>query len=134
MQKIVFIIIFQILAGQFGYAQNQVITKIVLPKKQGIGLIKTGTTPPLYHPLNKISFSEEQVNNSLLLFNDQPVLKLNKAVKKPVLFFTELSFSDVLENSMNRLKPDLIYTYDDQVTELFKDAPSLFKVKCIIPL
>ena len=110
------------------------IHKIVLPKKQGIGLLKTSSTSPLYHPLNKISFSEEQVNNSLLLFNDQPVLKLNKAVKKPVLFFTELSFSDVLENSMNRLKPDLIYTYDDQVTELFKDAPSLFKVKCIIPL
>ena len=134
MQKIVFIIIFQILPGQLGYAQNQVNTKMVLPKKPGISLMKTSSTLPLYNPLPKIGYAEETANNSLLIFNDQPVLKINKAVKKSVLFFTELSFSDVLENSMNRLKPDLIYTYDDRVTELFKDAPSLFKVKCIIRL
>jgi hypothetical protein len=134
MQKIVFIIIFQILLGQFGFAQKQVITKMIIPLKQNISLIKTGTIPPLYHPIPKTNYAEEPAINSLLLFNDQPVLKLNKPVTKRVSFFTELSFSDVLESSMNTLKPDLIYTYDDQVTELFKDAPSLFKVKCIIAL
>ena len=50
----------------------------------------------------------------------------------PLVITTELSFSDVLEHSMNSLKTGLVNTYDDHITELFKDAPSLFKVKCII--
>ena len=41
------------------------------------------------------------------------------------MFFAELACCDMLQNALNNLKPDLINTYDDQLTELFKDAPSL---------
>jgi hypothetical protein len=91
-------------------------------------------TATLYHALPKIICTAEPADNTALFFNDQPVLKLNKTLKRPVLLLTELSFSDVLENSMNSLKANLISTYDDHITELFKDAPSLVKLKFILPL
>jgi hypothetical protein len=59
---------------------------------------------------------------------------LARAPRKPIVLFTKLSFSDLLENSINGLKVNLVNTYDDFVPELFNDAPSLFKIKCIIPL
>jgi len=133
MPPIVFIFIFSVLFGLTGYSQNQAVAKIVLPGKVFISSLKT-ITPTVYQSLHRINYTEEPVNNSLLHFNDQPLLKLNKIARKPVLLFTELSFSDLFENSMNGLKADLINTYDDHMPELFNDAPSFFKVKCIIQL
>jgi hypothetical protein len=134
MKKIIFIIIFEILLLNHGYAQNQVMVKIVIPENPATTLVKMKTTQTPYHAFSKIIYTAEHADNSLFLFNDQPVLKLNKTLKLPVLLLTELSFSDVLENSMNNLKANLISTYDDHITELFKDAPSLVKLRFILPL
>jgi hypothetical protein len=84
--------------------------------------------------LTRTVFTEEPAKMPLLVFNDQPVLIPAKTVKKAMMFFTELSFSDVLENSINNIRAGIINTYDDHITELFKDAPSLIKVKLIISL
>ena len=132
MQKIVFIIILNLLLAQLGYAQNQAVTKILMPQKISIRLLKTSTTPA--QPLPKNVYIDEPVNISLLHFNDQPVLKLKKTSSKRFMLLTELSFSDVFENSMNGLKVYLINTYDGHIPELFNDAPSLFKIKCILSL
>jgi hypothetical protein len=134
MKKIIFILIFEILLLQFSYAQNQVMAKMVIPENSANTLVKVKTTPTPYHAFSKIIYTAEPADNSLFFFNDQPILKLNKTLKLPVLLLTELSFSDVLENSMNSLKANLISTYDDHIAELFKDAPSLVKLKFILPL
>jgi hypothetical protein len=134
MQQIIFIIILSTLLSQAGYAQNQAVTKIMIPEKAGINLLKTTATQTSYQTVSRTVYSEVPVKVSLLHFNDQPVLKLNKNARKPFMLFTKLSFSDVLENSMNGIKIDLLNTYDSHIPELFKNAPSLFKVKCIFPL
>ncbi|MBK7123314.1 MAG: hypothetical protein IPH68_11160 [Chitinophagaceae bacterium] len=134
MKKIIFTIIFGILLMPFGYTQNQVITKMVIPERSRIALIKMKINAASNQSFPKLVYSAEPADNGLLFFNDSPVLKGNGNIKRAVLLFTELSFGDVLENSMNRLKTGLINTYDDQVTELFKDAPSLIKLKFIFSL
>jgi hypothetical protein len=134
MRQIVFIIILSLFSAQKGIAQNQVVNKLIILQKPRISLSNTGSFLSLYQTLPKPEYKAEAVDFSLLHLNDQPVLKFTKAPGKPVKLFTEFSFSDVLENSMNGLKVNLVNTYDDFVPELFSDAPSLFKVKCIIPL
>ena len=134
MKKTIFIIIVEILLLQFSYAQKQVMAKMVIPENSAGTLVKLKATPNPYHAFPKIVYTAEPADNATLFFNDQPVLKLNRNLKRPVLLLTELSFSDVLENSMNRLKANLINSYDDHITELFKDAPSLVKLRFILPL
>ncbi len=134
MKKTTFIIIFKIVLLLSGYAQKNVITKIVIPQKISISFFKPSTLPYFDHSLIRINKLQGSVNNSRIFFNNQQLIKYKKAVNNPVLIFTELSSSDVLENSLNNLKTDLISTYDDHITELFKDAPSLVKLKCIITL
>jgi hypothetical protein len=134
MQKIIFIIIFSILYCHQGYAQNQFVTKIQVPQKAAVNSLKLTATPSLYQALPKTVYAAQPLNTPLLHFNDSPVLKFAKTAAKPVLLFTEFSFSDLFENSMNGIKADLINTYDDHLPELFNEAPSTFKVKCIIPL
>lgn len=133
MKQLIFIIILNTLAGYAVYAQSQAVTKIVLPAKAGIRLQNTTTTTRGKN-LPKGFYAEAPVITSLLHFNNQPVLKLSKTTRKPILVFTELSFGDVLQNSMNGLKPNLVNTYDNHILELFNDAPSLFKIKFIISL
>jgi hypothetical protein len=134
MQQVIFIIIFSILYGHQGYAQNQFVTKIQVPQKAAVNSLKITISPPVYQALSKTVYIEKPVNISLLHFNDLPVLKFSKTPRKILFLFTNLSFSDLLENSINGIEADLINTYDDHLPELFNDASSLFKVKCIIPL
>jgi hypothetical protein len=132
MKKIIFIIIMIIVLRSTGSAQTAIVTRLVIPVKTNIFLSNNKTADPVFdHSAIKATLFEEP-DNSLLFFNDLPLLKINKPVASPLSITTELSFSDVLENSMNSLKTGLVNTYDDHISELFKDAPSLFKVKCII--
>lgn len=134
MKKIIFTIICGILLIPFGYAQNKVITKMVIPERSRIVLIKMKINAASNQSFPKLVYAAEPAENGLLFLNDSPVLKGNGNMKRLVLLFTELPFGDVLENYINRLKTGLINTYDDQVTELFKDAPSLIKLKFIFSL
>lgn len=129
-----FIILVNLLLLNHGYAQNNVIAIITIPKTIHISLLKPPTSTSFNHLLIKADDLPEAANAPLLFFNNQQLLKLKMPVKKPVMFYADLSFSDVLETSVNSLKTNFINTYDDHITELFKDAPSLVKVKCIIPL
>jgi hypothetical protein len=132
MKQLIFIIIFKISLVQSGNAQNQFVAKMLIPENPAGSLIKLKINTHPYHIQPQIIYAAEPADNTALFFNDQPVVKLNKNKKRPVLLLTQLSFSDVLENSMNEFKADLVNTYDDHIIELFKDAPSIFKVKCII--
>jgi hypothetical protein len=130
MHQFVLIIILCFCTLQNGYGQNQAAGKMIVPHKKTISLLHTTNRPQLYQYITKT----DPVNFSLLHFNDKPLLLLSKAPAKPVMLFTELSFSDILENSINGFKINLLDTNDDMVSELFCDAPSLFKIKCVINL
>ncbi len=134
MKKAGFIILLNLLLHNPGYAQSNVIARMAIPKSISISLVKPSIATSFDHSLIKAGNLQEGTNTPLLFFNNQQLIKLKSAVNTTVTIFTELSFSDVLENSMNRFKADLINTYDDHITELFKEAPSLVKVKCIISL
>jgi hypothetical protein len=134
MKKAAFIILLNLLLLKPGYAQNNVIARMAIPQIKHVSLLKTSMSTSFAHSLIKADNLQEVANTPLLFFNNQQLLKLKKATKRLIMFFADLSFSDVLETSVNRLKTDLINTYDDHITELFKEAPSLVKIKCIIPL
>ena len=133
MKKTVFIILLSLLLYKPGYSQNNLITRIEIPQIKHISLLRSFISKGSDHLVIKADILQESANTPLLFFNNQQILILKKDTKKPLTFFADLSFSDVLETSVNSLKTGLINTYDDQITELFKDAPSLVKVKCIIP-
>ncbi len=107
---------------------------MAIPQTKYISLLKPSISNSFDNSLIKADNLQESVNTPLLFFNNQQLLKLKKTTKKPVTFYADISFSDMLETSINRLKTDVIITYDDEIAELFKDAPSLLKVKCIISL
>jgi hypothetical protein len=134
MKKTILIILLNLLLPGFGYAQNNVIAIMAIPKTTSISLLKPSVSTSFNHSLIKADNVQEAANTPLLFFNNQQLLKQKKVAKKPVTFFADISFSDVLQTSVNTFKTDLINTYDDHITELFKDAPSLVRIKCIIPL
>lgn len=115
------------------FAQTRVVNKLVFPVKRDILFIQK-ELPPSTRPDFEINAAGEPATDPLLSFNDLPLLNLSKPVSRYFSFFTELSFADVFESGINSFKPGIVTTYDDHITELFKDAPSLVKVKCIIPL
>lgn len=116
-------------------AQNGVKTKLVIPVKYpGLNLIKTenANTPfsanKLYSPAEPATIFESLISNL-------PLINLREfSFKKTTLFTTEFSLNDMLENTLNSVSRNVINTYDDHISELFKVVPSLFKLKCIIEL
>jgi hypothetical protein len=133
MKKTILIIIFQVFLQQ-GFPQNQFVAKMVIVQDQYPGMLRSKVQPHTFHQVHKIIFSPEAQNNTALFINDHPVITINGNTKRSMLLLTELSFSDVLETSMNSIKNGLVNTYDDHISELFKDAPSLVKLKFILPL
>lgn len=134
MKKIVFIIILKIFFQLPGFAQNHVVNRLLIPKKASFFLLKETTPSGAGYVFCKKIFLCQAETATLLSFNDQALFRHRMPVKKSLSVFTELSFSDVLEDSINSLKDGLVNTYDDHITELFSDAPSLFKIKFIIRL
>ena len=131
--KIFIILIVALFPGN-GHAQNNTVSIILTPQKKCIPLNKLPKPVHFDHSFFKTGHLREKDNTPQLFFNTLQLPKLKKGANLPFMFFTELSFSDILENSLNRLKADLINSYDDHITELFKDAPSLVKLRCIINL
>lgn len=133
MKKIFFLIVLNTaLANSF--AQTRVISKIIIPLKAHLVLSHKDFTPaPPFHTY-VISTTAEPAPGSLLFFKNQPLLNLRKPINRFLFLFTEFSFADVLEGTINSYKPGFVNTYDDHITELFKDAPSLVKIKCVIDL
>jgi hypothetical protein len=134
MKKIITLIIIKLLLQPCCFAQNHYTAEFKIPEKKTVIMSSQPVTSLIDQYLTRTVFTEEPAKMPLFVFNDQPVLVPVKPAKKTMMFFTELSFSDVLENSINNIRAGIINTYDDHITELFKDAPSLIKVKFIISL
>lgn len=134
MKKIIIIIILNFFLQLPGFTQNHVVKKFVIPQKTHISILKKSMVSKPGHTFSKEIFLIEPGTASLFSFNDQTLVNHRAAVKKSLKVYTELSFSDVLEDSMNSLKDGLVNTYDDNINELFRDAPSLFKIRLVIRL
>ncbi len=133
MKQLLLIIILSKLALYSVHAQTRSLNKMILPANAGINLQKNVLESSNKNMIKTFCI-ETPALTSLIHFNDRPVLRFSKKTCKPVMIFTEFSFADVLENSMNGLKESLVNTYDSHIPELFNDAPSLFKIRYIIVL
>ena len=124
-----------VLSLSWALAQNGVKTKLIIPVKYpGLNLLKTEkanepfSANKLYSPAEPATIFESLISNL-------PLINLREfSFKKTTLFTTEFSLNDMLENTLNSVSQNVINTYDDHISELFKEAPSLFKLKCIIEL
>jgi hypothetical protein len=108
------------------------VPKLIIPRNTGLVFIKKSSSASVIQTFSNPTITPEVVSKDLLFFNDKLVIHVDAKKVKPVIFYAALSFSDVLESTVNKLKPGLINTYDYELAELFKDAPSLFNVKCTI--
>ena len=134
MKKLISICIFKIALLTTGYAQNSIKAKWVTPfHNSSISLTKPYTGFKKY-PFNSFVLPEEKSNGMYAFLNNQALLKIRFFPKNTLLLFTELSFTDMLENTINSVDASLLNKYDDHITELFRDAPSIFKLKCTIGL
>jgi hypothetical protein len=135
MRKLFYSILFAIIFHALGYAQNNAKFKIVLAQKTlplRISTIKNTSHSFLLESLSSAAIPQTTLQSFISAL---PLIQLNKAAgKKSKLFFTEFSFGELLETAFNKVNTSLINTYDDEVPELFKDAPFTLKVKCIISL
>lgn len=132
MKKYIIMAILKVLTPVSGYTQNSVQQKLIFPEKITITSFSRPASTSFTYSIAKF-IDIEGPGNSLLSFrNGQPIVKLPGSSNRSSLIFAEISYPDLVENTINSVNAGLINTYDDQISELFKDAPSLFKVKCII--
>ncbi len=133
MRKLFYSILFAIIFHALGYAQNNAKFKIILPQKNlslNISPIKNTSYSFL---LKSLSCTTATKTTFQSFISALPLIQLNKAVgKKSKLFFTGFSFGELLETAFNKVNTSLINSYDDEVPELFKDAPFTLKLKCVI--
>lgn len=134
MKQIIGTIIFSFLFVAAAYSQNYVRKIYVVPQQLHFATIsRKALTTAAPATTVQINFTEANQGNSPLL-SGLPVIKIKETIKKFAgSFYAELALNDMLENSVNSFNGNLVNTYDDSITELFRDAPSLIKVKCIIP-
>lgn len=135
MKKSVYIVLFMVLFPSIGHAQNSVKTKLIIPvKSSGLNLHQTENLEAVSFSL-KLNIMVESENSYRSLFSDLPLLKLREFnFKKNIFLTSEFSLNDMLENTVNSVNANLLNTYDDHIAELFKEAPSPVKLKCIIRL
>jgi hypothetical protein len=134
MKKIIYAYLLITLFHSFTFAQNSVKLKAITPQKCFLVVFeKTKKTKAFFseHTFVLLSKNENKLN---AFISNLPVIKITETNKKKSLLFTELSFSDILENIFSSINSSLINTYDEDIPELFKNAPFTFKLKCIISL
>ncbi len=132
MKKIICIAVFKILFLACGNAQSNARPKFVIPAYHQASLI---TATPSVNPacsFGNFTIAEEPGNKMLIFLNNEPFLKFKATPKKIILVSAQLSFTDLVENTINSVKDGLLNKYDDHITELFRDAPSLVSLKCSI--
>lgn len=118
-----------------GYAQNQAVVKILIPAQKDLTNMKHLTVKSIHRSFDhKIFLSRSCTEKYLFCVNEYPLLKTAANLKSKISVSTQLAFADVLESYMNNIKTGLISTYDDSITALFKDAPSMLQFTCIISL
>lgn len=133
MKKLIQATVFMVAFFLTGYTQNSVQPEFIIPAKYLFfqPAVNKGIKEQI--PVKKINLLSSSTDNSNTFLSGLPVIKLKETAKrKPTVFIAELSLNDMLENSINSINAGLLNTYDDSISELFKDAPSLVKFKCII--
>jgi hypothetical protein len=119
---------------KYGYTQNSVNAILINPVKHSFYLFAKNEKKNTALPDKKI-IDLPSINSSNSFIAYLPIIKLKEmGTRKQVLFFSALSLNDILESSVNNINSGLLNTYDDQITELFKTAPSTVKLTCIISL
>jgi hypothetical protein len=134
MKKTICIAIFKMMLFVFCYAQNNAKIKFVTPVNQEVSFLVTPLSSNAADRFSHFMLEEDANTNILAFLVDRPLLKLRASPKKHMLLSAQLSFTDLLENKINNLNAGLLNKYDDHITELFRDAPSLFTLKCSIGL
>ena len=135
MKKIIYTYLLLTLFHSFTYSQNSVKFKAIIPQTPFLLVFeKNKKTKTSFYEYKFVFLSKEE-NKLNAFISKLPEIKISetgKKIKSPL--FTELSFSDILENIFASINSSLINTYDEDVPELFKDAPFTFKLKCTISL
>lgn len=116
-----------------GYAQNVAVAKIRIPAQQDVMNTKQLPARSIHQSFDhKIFLNKPYTDNYLLYLNEYPLLKNAANLKSKISVSTQLAFADVLESYMNNIKTGLISTYDGRIMELFKEAPCMLQLTCIL--
>lgn len=129
MKQLVLITILQLLLPVLVQAQSNVIQKLVIPLKVSVNTYTKPIPASVTYSVKKFTGEDGPGNNLLPFLNGEPIIKLPTVFRKPVFIFTEFSFPDLMENTVNGINGGWVNTYDDHIPELFKDAPSFFAIK-----
>ena len=132
MKELSFILIPVLLLPAFISAQNYVKQqKLIIPITKKLLPGNTGKNQVSYKD-RFLSTPVEPGNRLSAFFRGDPILNFSFLQNRSVLVSPELSYSDLIENTIGNFNDRLINKYDDLCPELFRDAPSLFKIKCVI--
>lgn len=132
MKQLILITILKLLLPVLVQAQSNVIQKLVVPSKVSVNIFSKAIPAIDTYSLKNLNGEDLPGNNLLSFLNGHPLIRLTRVFRKSAFIFTELSFPDVMENTMNGINAGWVNTYDDYIPELFKDAPSLFTIKGIL--
>ncbi|MEP7256472.1 MAG: hypothetical protein ABI666_11900 [Ferruginibacter sp.] len=135
MKRAIHTILFSFFFFVTGFTQSSIKDKLIIPGKFTVLLFekKEKHTPGI--PTKKLIILPESIQQPGSVISNLLFIMLKETTKrKATLFITEVSFNDILESYINGVNGSLINTYDDHISELFKDAPSIVKLKCIIKL
>jgi hypothetical protein len=135
MRKLFYSILFVMMLHSFVHAQKNAGLKIIL-LNQNIFLLPQKTKHPVnFFSLNKLPLPTEKKTKPQSFLSYLSAIKIKEtAGKKNTSFFTAFSFGEFLETAFNNVDASLLNTYDDEVPELFKDAPFMLQLKYVISL
>ena len=132
MKQLILITILKLLLPVLVQAQSNIIQKLVVPSKVSVNAFNKIIPAIGTYSFKNLNGEDLPGNNLLSFLNGHPLIRLTRVFRKSAFIFTEFSFPDVMENTMNGINAGWVNTYDDHIPELFKDAPSLFTIKGII--
>lgn len=113
-------------------AQSNAKPRFVIPAYHEVSLITNTSSVNHACSFSHFTLAQEPGNKMLIFLNNEPFLKFKATPKKIILVSAQLSFTDLVENTINSVKDGLLNKYDEHITELFRDAPSLVSLKCSI--
>lgn len=129
MRRLFLLIMIGVFIPAFIYAQRSVKTVTVIHAKPVQGLFMSYTLQPPKHSLN-LDIITQPGNRLIAILSGESIIKLPRSA----FISAELAYSDLVENTITKFNENLINSCDEQIPELFKDAPSLFKIKCVLSL
>ncbi len=135
MKKIIFTALLMIFSAGLCYSQKSIVNKFIIPRQHSFTLLKEIKKNTVDFAFNDLKVAAEPENKFHRFIYGLPSIKIKEtAGRKPFSFFTQLSFSDIVENGFGKLHSGIANTYDDELPELFKDAPYAVKLHLIISL